>query len=145
MTEPQASPRGVLASARAFVTTLLEALRTRLELLALDAQEAGERVVLLVAWTLAGLFCLFMGLVLATLLVIVAFWDNSPLLAVGLLASLFLVAAAVCALCARGVLRAQPALFASTLEALQADREALAARPPPQPAAPARPGDAPVP
>lgn len=126
MPEPDRSPRGLLASGRAFAATLLEALRTRLELFAIDAQEAGERLVLLVAWVLGGLFCLFMGLVLLALLVIVAFWDNSPLLAVGLLAGLFLAAAATCAWLARSVLRAQPGPFAATLETLRGDREAFA-------------------
>ena len=130
MPESSPSSHGLYASARMFSASLVAALRTRIELLAVDAQEAGERIVTLLAWTLAGLFCLFMGLVLGVLLVIVAFWDNSPLLAVGLLAGLFLGAAATCALFARGLLRAQPALFASTVAVLQADRDALAERTP---------------
>ena len=131
MPESSSSPHGLFASARMLSATLVAALRTRLELLAIDTQEAGERIVMLMAWALAGLFCLFMGLVLVVLLVIVAFWDNSPLLAVGLLAAIFLGGAAMCAVFARAVLRAQPALFASTVAALQADRDALAERVPP--------------
>jgi len=124
---PEGPPAsGLLASARGFASTLLEAMRTRLELFAVDAQEAGERVVALVIWTLAGLFCLFMGLVLVTLLVIVAFWENSPLLAVGLLAAVFLAGAVLCALSARALLRARPGFFAATIETLQGDRDALA-------------------
>ena len=138
--DEHASP-GLIASLREALATAVGLLQTRLELLSTDAQEAGLRLAAIVVYALVALFCLFVGIVLLALLIIVAFWDRSPTLAVGLLSGFFLLVAALCALLARGQMRARPGPFAATLEILAADREALAAHRRGQPAPSPRRGE----
>jgi uncharacterized membrane protein YqjE len=116
---------GLVQSVRDLVGASVAALQTRLELLSADAQEAGWRLAAIVAFGVGALFCLFVGTVLLALLIIVAFWDRSPTLAVGLLSAFFLLASAGCALVARSHARSAPGLFAATLDTLARDREAL--------------------
>ncbi len=116
---------GILHSLRALVGGSIAALQTRLELLSADAQEAGWRLAAICVFGVAALFCLFVGTVLLALLIIVAFWDRSPTLAVGLLSAFFLLASAGCAWLARRHVRMSPGLFAATLDTLARDREAL--------------------
>ncbi len=134
MTDPAGgggeTPPGVLQSLRDLVGGAVAALQTRLQLLSVDAQEAGWRLAAIVLYGIVALFCLFVGTVLLALLIIVVFWDRSPALAVGLLSLFFLLAGAGCALLARRHARVAPGLFAATLDALARDREALSARPP---------------
>jgi len=117
---------GIVQSVRDLVGASVAALQTRLELLSADAQEAGWRLATIVAFGVGALFCLFVGTVLLALLIIVAFWDRSPTLAVGLLSAFFLAASAGCAFLARHYARRGPGLFAATLETLARDRDALA-------------------
>jgi uncharacterized membrane protein YqjE len=126
---------GLIGSLREAVGSAVAALQTRLELLSADAQEAGWRLAAIAIYAVVALFCLFVGTVLFALLLIVAFWDRSPTLAVGLLSGFFLLASVVCALLARSYARARPGLFAATLDTLARDREALAARRAGKPAA----------
>ncbi len=134
MTDPAGgggeTPPGVLQSLRDLVGGAVAALQTRLQLLSVDAQEAGWRLAAIVLYGIVALFCLFVGTVLLALLIIVVFWDRSPALAVGLLSLFFLLAGAGWALLARQHARVAPGLFAATLDALARDREALSASPP---------------
>ena len=119
---------GVLGSARDLISGSIAALQTRLALFSADAQEAGWRLAAIIVYAIVALFFLFVGLVLLALLIIVAFWDRSPTLAVGLLSGFFLLGSAVFAWLAVGYTRARPGLFAATLQTLERDREALASR-----------------
>lgn len=121
----EGAPPGIVQSVRGLVGASVAALQTRLELLSADAQEAGWRLAAIVAFGVGALFCLFVGTVLLALLIIVAFWDRSPTVAVGLLSAFFLLASAGCAWLARRYARTSPGLFAATLETLARDREAL--------------------
>ena len=125
-----AASAGALQSLRGLVGHAVAALQTRLQLLSADAQEAGWRLAAIVLYGIAALFCLFTGTVLLALLIIVAFWDRSPILAVGLLSAFFLLAGGGCALLARRHAQVAPSLFAATLETLARDREALSAAAP---------------
>lgn len=122
---------GIVGSLRDLIGTGVAALQTRLELLSTDAQEAGWRLTAIVIHAVIALFCLFVGTVLLALLIIVAFWDRSPTLAVGLLSAFFLLAGVIAALLALRYTRLKPGLFAATLGTLAHDREALSRRDPP--------------
>lgn len=124
-TPPRDASPGLLQSLRELVGSAVAALQTRLQLLSADAQEAGWRLAAIVVYGVVGLFCLFIGMVLLALVLIVAFWDRNPTLAVGLLSGFFLAAGGGCALLVRHYVRSGPALFAATLDTLARDREAL--------------------
>lgn len=118
-------PRGLLDSLKTLVATLLAMGRTRLELLSVEFEEERVRLGAILIWTFVALFCAALGVVLFTLLLVVIFWDTNRLLALGVLALFFLLAALLCARIALDKARAKPRLFATSLAELSTDREQL--------------------
>jgi uncharacterized membrane protein YqjE len=127
----QATPGGgggLYESLKTFSATLLGITQTRLQLLSTDLEEERERLLSLLVSGLVALFCLGIGVVLVTMFIVVAFWDNYRLLALGTLAGLFLLAGVVASSVAIYKARTKPRLFAASLSELSKDREHLSSR-----------------
>lgn len=120
--------QGLLASLTAFAATLVAVAHTRLDLLSTDLEEEREHLFSLMVLTLAALFCLGVGVVLATLLLVVAFWDTHRLLVLGALAGFFLVTSMAVWAFALHKARTKPRLFAASLSELFKDRQQLISR-----------------
>ena len=75
------------------------------------------------------LFCLGVGVVLVSILVVVALWDSYRLWALGTLAALFVLAGGAAAWFVMYQLRTKPRLFASSISELNKDRQHLSSRP----------------
>jgi len=118
--------KGLLESLKTLAGTLLGMGRTRLELLSIEFEEERVRLGSMLIWTLVALFCAALFVVLITLLVVVVFWDSNRLLALGVLALLFLVGALLSARIVLDKSRQKPRLFATSLAELSRDREQLA-------------------
>jgi len=101
--------------------TLLAMVRTRLALAAVEAQEEAQRVLGFAAWTLFAAFLGAGAFMLVALFVIVLFWDTHRLLAIGGMAGLFALAAAVILLRVRAAFAARPPMMAATLAELNKD------------------------
>ena len=69
-----------------------------------------------------------MFVMLATLFVVIALWDTHRLLALGIPAIVFLLAATLAWLIVLGKTRARPRLFAASLAELSEDRKELTSR-----------------
>jgi len=80
------------------------------------------------ARALVALFCAGVGVVLATLFVVIALWNAHRLLALGIPAILFLLGAALAWLVVLGKARAKPRLFAASLAELSEDHKELTSR-----------------
>jgi uncharacterized membrane protein YqjE len=119
---------GLFDSLKVLAATLLAIAHTRLELLSTELEEERVRLSSMLVWTLAALFCAGLGVVLATLFVVLALWDTHRLLALGIPAILFLLGAALAWLVVRGKARAKPRLFAASLTELSRDRKELTSR-----------------
>ena len=119
---------GLFDSLKVLAATLLAIAHTRLELLSTELEEERVRLSSMLVWTLAALFCGGLGVVLATLFVVLALWDTHRLLALGIPAILFLLGAALAWLVVRGKARAKPRLFAASLTELSRDRKELTSR-----------------
>lgn len=117
--------KGLFESLKTFSATLIALAHTHLQLLSTDLEE--ERVWLLstLVSALVALFCFGVGVVLATIFIVVAFWDGYRLLALGALTALFLLAGAAALGLALHKLRVKPRLFAATLSELAKDRQQL--------------------
>jgi uncharacterized membrane protein YqjE len=127
--DPGSGRRGGLSeSLRVLTATLLAIAHTRLELLSTELEEQWVWLSSMVAWALVGLFCAGLGVVLATLFVVLVLWDTHRLLALGIPAILFILGAALAWLVVRGKARAKPRLFAASLTELSKDREELTSR-----------------
>ena len=74
-------------------STLVSMARTRLELAAVEAREEAQSLLGYAAWTLLAAFLGAFAFLLAALFVIVLFWDEHRLLAIGAMAGAFALAA----------------------------------------------------
>jgi len=101
--------------------TLVAMARTRLELAAVEVQEEAGRLLGYLAWTLLAVFLGAGALLLAALFVIVLFWDTHRLLAVGAMAGLFALAAALILLKVRAGFAAHGPMLAATRAELGKD------------------------
>ena len=119
-----ASP-GLFASLRGFAATSVALVRTRLELLRIEAREEVGRLSGLILWAVAAVLLGIAGLVFLAVFITVLLWDSQRLLALGIFAALFLVGAAVSAFTAVRLARQKSQLFAASLTELRHDEEAL--------------------
>lgn len=120
---------GLFESLKIFSATLVAITHNRLELLSTDLEEERERLLSIMVSGLLALFCLGVGVVLTSILVVVALWDSYRLWALGTLAALFVLAGGAAAWFVMYQLRTKPRLFASSLSELNKDRQHLSSRP----------------
>jgi uncharacterized membrane protein YqjE len=117
---------GTGASLRAVGRTLVDILRTRLELLAIEGTQMQHRFGRLALLAGLGLLSL-LACVLLLSGAAVAFWWDTPyrLTAIAALALLFATGAAACAVGVARALRTAPPALDATLRSLAADLRAL--------------------
>src|SRR5512143_778433 len=82
---------GLFGSLKGLVASLVAIAHTRIELLSNDFEEERERLVSILVVMLVALFCLGIGVLLLTLLLVAIFWESHRLLVLGVLTGLFLV------------------------------------------------------
>ena len=105
--------------------TLVAVAHTRLDLLASDMEEERAHFFSLLVLALAALFLVGVGVVLATILVVVGFWDTHRLTVLGLLMALFLAAGIAAWTIAMRKARSKPKLFAASMSELLKDRQQM--------------------
>lgn len=120
--------KGLLDSLTVLATTLVAILHTRLELLSTDLEEDREHLLSLLVISLIALFCFGIGLLLATILLVAAFWDTHRLLVLGSLVGFFLAAGIVTSAIVVHKARTKPKLFTTSLLELFKDRQQLGSR-----------------
>jgi uncharacterized membrane protein YqjE len=120
--------KGLLESLTILAGTLVAIAHTRLDLLSADLEEERAHLLSLLVLTLAALLCLGIGVVLGTILLVVAFWDTHRLLALGALAGLYLASGMGVWVSALHKARTKPRLFAASLSELFKDRQQLTSR-----------------
>ena len=116
---------GLLASIKRLLTTLTQIASTRLELLANELYEERLRLEQMLLYFLCALFCASLGIVLLVAFVVVLFWDQHRLLALGGMSALFLAAGMLLAARLYGLSQAKSGLFSASLAELRKDREKL--------------------
>jgi uncharacterized membrane protein YqjE len=118
-------PAGLFASLRGFAATSVALLRTRLELLTVEAREEAGRLSGLLLWGMAAVLLGSMGLSFLAVFLTVLLWESHRLLALGIFSALFLGAAGVAAGIAVQLARRGSQLFAASLAELRQDESAL--------------------
>lgn len=124
--EGTANKRGLLDSIKTLASTLLAMGQTRLELLSNDIEEERAWLTSMMVWILIALFCAALAVVLATLLIVVVFWDSYRLLALSIMIAIFIAGAGFAWRVVCNMSRNKPRLFSSSLAELSKDREQLA-------------------
>lgn len=125
---PKGPLSGLLHSLTQLLATLVSIAQTRLELLTTELQEEIERAAVLLVWAFIALFAAGIGLFLAALVVIFAFWDSQRVLVSIIVMSVFFAVAVLAAVMLVLKLRRKPPLLEGTLTELERDRERLKAR-----------------
>ncbi len=125
MSESAPSSKGLLQSLTHLTGTLIGVVQTRLSLLATDVEQGNQQLMAMLALALTAAFSVGVGIVLTTLVIVLAFWDNHRILVLGVLASLFLLAGIGTWRLALHRMRTQPRPFAASLLELGKDRQFL--------------------
>jgi uncharacterized membrane protein YqjE len=123
----QARP-GIFDSAKSLLATLVGIAYTRIELFSTELREEVERAASLLLRTLLALFFFGLGILLAAIAVIMAFWDSYRLLAAILLAAGSLGTGGVLWFSLRAAVRQRPRLLDATLTELAKDERELRSR-----------------
>lgn len=127
--EPGTRTVGLLNSLRRALSTLVEILHDRIELITTELEEQKLRAAQIAMASFLTLFFLSLAIIFGTLAVVVVFWETYRLAVLAGFAALYLVLGVIAALVWRVRSRARPRLLAATLTELRRDRDAL--RPPP--------------
>lgn len=111
---------------RSFMASWIAVVKTRVEIVSTEIEEQREWMQRIVLLALAALFCVSLGLILLTLLIVVAFWDTQGRMWVlGGFALLYLGGGIGLGLALRHMLKTKPKIFASTAAELGKDYAAL--------------------
>ena len=119
---------GLFASLRRFGTTLVSLAHTRLKLAGTELEEQVAHAASIVVWVVVTLVLGSLALIMAVILLLVAFWDSHPLLAAGGITAALALATLGAWLALRHRLRTRPKFLAATLLELERDRSSLARR-----------------
>jgi uncharacterized membrane protein YqjE len=118
---------GLMESLKRLASTLTSIVSTRLELLANELQEERLHLTQMIVLGLSALFFFGMGILLLTIFVVVLFWDDHRLTALGIACALFFALGTLMAILLRSKARAKSKLFTASLAELAKDREHLGA------------------
>lgn len=118
---------GLMGSIRQLLSTVTSIASTRLELLANELQEERLRITQMLLFALFALFCFGIGILLLTAFIVVLFWDDHRLAALGTLSALFFALGALMAMLLRSKAQAKSRLFSASLAELTEDRKQLSA------------------
>lgn len=116
---------GLFSSLCGFATTGVALVRTRLELLRVEAQEEVVRLSGLIWWGTAAVMLGVGGMLFLAVFITILLWDSERLLALGIFSALFLFAAVIAGLMAMRLAHRPSQLFAATLSELRHDEAAL--------------------
>jgi uncharacterized membrane protein YqjE len=119
---------GLMESLKRMVDTLLSIVQTRLELLSNELEEERVRIGLLLLYGAIAFFFFGMAILLLTVFIVAAFWDNHLFLVLSGLVALFVIAGLVSCFAFRKVARKRFRLFSSSLDELAEDRDWFAPR-----------------
>lgn len=125
--EPRSTPApGIAQSFKALLLTFVTSLYTRLEIATTEIEEERERIEEIVLIGVACVFCLCMGMLLASVFVVALFWNTEARNYVVAAVTLFYFACGgIFLLTLRNKVRNKPRLFATTLSELAKDRDSL--------------------
>jgi len=128
---PQEQPQpaiGLFQSLSNFAGTLIAIAHTRLQLLTTELQEEVRQVGAILLWAFIAAFTALLGLFLAALVFIFAFWDTHRIAASLAMIGMFVGIAIFAVLVLRKKLREKSPLLDDTLAELAKDRDNLKAR-----------------
>jgi uncharacterized membrane protein YqjE len=119
---------GLIHSIKVCFSTWIDLLRTRIEIISTELEEAKERLEQLVLLAVVSIFCISFGLLLLTLFVVLLFWDTYRLPVLGGFAVLYLGIGIAAVLSMKKKAKETPKIFSTTMAELAKDRDHIAPR-----------------
>ncbi len=118
---------GIFASLTRLLHSTVSLLETRLELLTVELKEEKIRIIQILIWASAAIFLAAISLVMITLTILFAFWDDPTARIAGLIiiSVFYLGCTAFAAKRLNDMLRHGGLPFAETLDQLKKDRSCL--------------------
>lgn len=110
------------------VGTLLAIVKTRIELLSNEIEEARLRFEQVLFYSSLVLFFFGLSIMLLTVFIVVLFWDSQRLQVLGGLAALFFVAGILASIMLRRVAQQRTKVFSASLDRLSEDINLLGPR-----------------
>ncbi|HEY8085741.1 MAG TPA: phage holin family protein [Methylophilaceae bacterium] len=117
--------RGLFASVKTLLGTLLGMAQTRLELIVNELEEERLRFIRLLLYSLFMMLFFGLGTALLTFLVIAAFWDTHRLLVIAIITVSYFSIALWLAMHVLGEAKHRPKMFAASLDEIAKDAAAL--------------------
>jgi len=114
--DPRPALRGLFAA-------LVEALRTRLDLAAVELELHLRALLRMLVWAVGAVACAMLALAFAVTALIVALWDTHRMLALLGGSLIFVALTATFVLLGMRTLRSQPGVLESSLQQLQQDQQ----------------------
>jgi uncharacterized membrane protein YqjE len=128
--DPEAMAGGPhIGALRGLLAAGLDALRTRLDLAAVEVEIYLIRVIRMIMWSIAALACALLAVVFGLVTIVVALWDSHRML--GLLGGtgLFVVLAVLFAFIGTRTFRGQPNVLEGSLQQLEHDQRSARGAP----------------
>jgi uncharacterized membrane protein YqjE len=116
---------GFLRSVKTTITAVAASFHTRLELFVTELEEERERLKQTLVLILLVFFGLGLGFILLNVFAVALFWQNGWILAIAVLAALYLGVGVIAAIVLRKKILTRPGLFPATLAELRKDCDRL--------------------
>jgi len=121
----EARAMSLLASVQRMFASLIEVAQTRIELASTEVEEERERLQEIAVYGFASLFFIGIGIVLATIFLVTAFWETHRLQVLGISAGVYLALGIGGVLVARSKSKNKPKIFSTTVAELKKDKDRL--------------------
>jgi len=115
---------------RGMVATLVQLVHARVELFTTELEEEMHRVAMLLLWAVIAVFFGGLFVLMLSMTIIIAVWDDHRLLAAIIMTGVFLAIVVVAAALLASNLRARTRLLATSLSELRRDGQVLARKDP---------------
>ncbi len=122
---PAGRGTGLLGSLQQLLATFTEILYTRLDILSTEMEEEVVRFKELLLYGLVALFFLGLGVVFASLYVVVVYWETHRLAVLAGFAVLYLISGVVAVRVVQRKLTSRSRLLSATMAELRKDRDRL--------------------
>lgn len=116
---------GIFASLKRALASWLDIVASRVELLANEWEEERLRLAQALFFALFAFFCFCMGILFLSILIVLFFWQDHPMLVAFHLALAFFAASLFFCRMLSGKMKQKPVVFADTLNELKKDIHAL--------------------
>jgi uncharacterized membrane protein YqjE len=113
------------ASFRGLLSTLIDALKTRLDLLTVESEIYLRRVLQALIWAFAAISCALLAFVFVIVAVIAVLWDTHRMLGILSGAAFFVVLAGIFGAMSTRRMRGRPPILEHTIDELEHDRQRM--------------------